>query len=44
MKRITSLNAYLCIRNEKITKAQLDKLQRKLDKYKKQEKEKGIQK
>ena len=34
--RITSLNAYLCIRSEKVTKAQFDKLLRKLDKYKKQ--------
>ena len=44
MGRITSANAYLCIRSEKVTKAQFDKLIRKLDKYKKQEKEKGNKK
>lgn len=35
--RITCLNAYMCIRSEKVTKAQFEKLLRKLDKYKKQE-------
>ena len=36
MNRVTSFNAYLCVRSEKITKAQFDKLIKKLDKYKQQ--------
>lgn len=42
--RITCLNAYMCIRSEKVTKAQFEKLLRKLDKYKKQEMQKGKEK
>lgn len=34
--RVTSSNAYMCIRSEKITKAQYEKLLSRLDKYKKQ--------
>lgn len=36
MRRMTGLNAYLCIRSEKVTKAQFDKLIQRLNRYKKQ--------
>lgn len=33
MGRVTSSNAHMCVRSEKITRAQLNKLQMKYDKY-----------
>lgn len=33
MGRITSNNAHMCVRNEKVTKAQYTKLLKKMEKY-----------
>jgi hypothetical protein len=41
MGRITSNNAHLCVRNEKVTKAQYTKLLKKMEKYDLRENEAG---
>lgn len=41
MGRITSNNAHMCVRNEKVTKAQYTKLLKKMEKYDLRENESG---
>ena len=41
MGRISHLNSYLCIRSEKPTRAQVEKLYKKLEKYNKMKLESG---
>jgi hypothetical protein len=41
MGRITPINAHMCIRNEKVTKAQYLKLLKKMEKYDMRENESG---
>lgn len=41
MGRITSSNAHMCVRNEKVTKAQYLKLLKKMEKYDMRENEGG---